>query len=214
VSGWHVFRIEEHQRLVRFFVRQFHWATHSGRICDEDLVQEGNLGLLHACAKFDPSLGWMFSTYARRWVQNYMQRFIESRSFPVSYPTNFTWRQPKDGIQRKGGVSLDAPSRRFGHGEASPMKDFLKSKAQGQERDLFDAETRSEAHLMVMAILPVIGARNTEILLRRANGETLEAIGADTGVTRERVRQIYNDALEKCRRLPQAKRAKQLLESA
>tara|TARA_R110002153_G_scaffold6939_3_gene31475 strand:- start:240 stop:869 length:630 start_codon:yes stop_codon:yes gene_type:complete len=45
-----------------------------GRV-DEDLVQEGNIGLMLAFDKFDPERGFKFDTYAQQWVFSYMQQW-------------------------------------------------------------------------------------------------------------------------------------------
>lgn len=46
------------------------------RICLEDLIQEGNLGLMHAAEKFDADMGCRFSTYAAYWIKTYIDRAI------------------------------------------------------------------------------------------------------------------------------------------
>lgn len=43
-----------------------------------DLIEEGNLGLMHAIEKFDPSLGFKFSTYASYWIRQRMQLALHS----------------------------------------------------------------------------------------------------------------------------------------
>lgn len=42
---------------------------------DDDMLQEGNIGLMLAFDKFDPDMGFMFDTYAKQWVFSYMQQY-------------------------------------------------------------------------------------------------------------------------------------------
>jgi RNA polymerase sigma factor (sigma-70 family) len=49
-----------------------------------DLIQEGNLGLLHAVRKYDPSLGAKFSTYAVFWIKEAIQAALAQRMVAVS----------------------------------------------------------------------------------------------------------------------------------
>jgi len=49
-------------------------------------VEEGNLGLLHAIDKFEPSKGYRFSTYASYWVEQYVRRSVEENSKTIRIP--------------------------------------------------------------------------------------------------------------------------------
>lgn len=70
-------------RLVARIATEF-----SGRGLDPmDLIEEGNLGLLHAAEKFDPDRGFRFSTYATWWIRRAIRRAINSSARTVRVPT-------------------------------------------------------------------------------------------------------------------------------
>lgn len=52
----------------------------------EDLVAEGNIGLIHAVDKFDPERGFRFSTYATHWIRHYIEQFIMQNARLVKVP--------------------------------------------------------------------------------------------------------------------------------
>lgn len=74
--------IAAHLRLVMRIARQY---TSRG-VALLDLIQEGNLGLLHAIDHFDPQVGVRFATYATWWIRHAISRAVAELGHPVHLP--------------------------------------------------------------------------------------------------------------------------------
>ena len=76
--------VEANLRLVLAMVRRFHndWLPL------EDLVQEGNLGLLRAVGRFQPDRGFRFSTYATWWIRHSIMRALADKGALVRVPVH------------------------------------------------------------------------------------------------------------------------------
>lgn len=74
--------VEANLRLVQYMARKY--IGHGLEL--DDLIQEGNLGLMHAITKFDPKRGFRFSTYALPWIRQYLTRALGNQSRTVRIP--------------------------------------------------------------------------------------------------------------------------------
>jgi RNA polymerase primary sigma factor len=115
--------------LVGMFSRKFAW-TH---LDNDDLMQEGTIGLMHAIGRFDPSMGLRFSTYATNWIKHHMRRAYENSAevrIPVHIHTSKSkvfntarrlrkelGREPTEvELARGAGMTLNEVSRIAGPG--------------------------------------------------------------------------------------------------
>ncbi|MEQ9206428.1 MAG: sigma-70 family RNA polymerase sigma factor [Phycisphaerales bacterium] len=142
-----------------------------------DLVSEGNMALLRAVDKFDAGRGFKFSTYACRAIlKAFSRQGMKLSKYRQRFPTDFDPKLEKSN--------------------------FLETK-----RADFEKDTASEVRAIVVANRADLSDVERTVLEHRFGLETgghekpmtLEQVGQIIGVTKERVRQIQNKAMEKIR---------------
>lgn len=75
--------VQSNLKLVLSIARK---AIHVSKLPMVDLIQEGNLGLMVAVEKFNPELGYRFSTYATWWIKQAMFKAISEQSYCMKIP--------------------------------------------------------------------------------------------------------------------------------
>ena len=169
--------VRRHQPLVRSFaLRQ--WR---GTLPLDELVQEGNLGLLRAIEKFDPGAGTRFASYALWWIRAYVWRYLKGARSSV--------RQRADTAARAD-ASLDAP---LGDDGEVTWLDRLEDEGPDVEARLAQAQGGAEVRGALDRVRGRIGEVGWDVIhsrLERDPPDTLEQIGRRWGLSRERVRQI------------------------
>ena len=155
--------------------------TRMGDVDFADLVSEGNMALLRAVDKFDAARGFKFSTYACRAILKAFSRLgVKHSKYRQLFPTDFDPKLEKsDFMERKRGD----------HEEA--CVDEIRKIIDENRADLSDIEQEVIEHRFAL------GAKQKEE--PDASPLTLEQVGKIIGVTKERVRQIQNKALQKIR---------------
>lgn len=189
----------------------------------EDLIQEGNLGLLKAVDRFDWRRGFRFSTMATWWIRQQIGRGICDSALAIRLPVHMhervsRRRQEIQSLERMRGKQSTLGEKAAICGLA-PEKFELAARAfsdplsidEVQQEGWFESEeadgpfahlaTREEARV-IDALLARLKRKDAEVLRWRfgigiPDARTLDQIGGLLGVTRERVRQIEGKAMRK-----------------
>jgi RNA polymerase nonessential primary-like sigma factor len=201
-----------------------------------DLIEEGNLGLIHALEKFDPERGFRFTTYATWWIRQSIERAIMNQSRTIRLPAHVVKelnivlralrhlethgmlgenREPTlDDVAHLLGRPVEQVRKVLGYNEHITSLDAPVDAEQGLSvgDQLADDDTpspelvlhNSEIEDWIRQWLEELSDRQRRVIVRRygLNGTevaTLEQLARELGVTRERVRQIQAEALDRLR---------------
>jgi RNA polymerase nonessential primary-like sigma factor len=205
-----------------------------------DLVEEGNLGLMHAIDKFEPERGFRFSTYATWWIRQSVDRALMYQGRAVRLPVNVV-RELQHVLRarrllendaelvakRPEGIRVDDIAALLGQ-DPHHVADLLSMAEAPRSLDASldrtgDDQTMGDGLVDELTLAPedVTLAHEVDLLLEEWIGtlsnreravlegrfglhdqdpETLDTLSVRLGLTRERVRQVQNEALIKLKR--------------
>ena len=178
---------------LKFVVSLAHHYKNQG-LGEDDLVSEGNIGMMHAAQKFDGTKGIRFVSYAAPYIRKAMEEAIKEQTALYKLPKD---EKSKFERKRTHAVSIDQPIP-IGSSNNFTLQHVLENEDAPQADEHLNKEL---LNFEIQKGLNELNEREKRIIIAiyGLNGThyTMAEIAENMGLKRERVRQIRNKALRK-----------------
>ena len=213
--------VEKNLGLVRKIIRQDYYQNHESGMTEDDLMQEGSIGLMKAIERFDSTRG-RFSTYAWIWIRQSISRALENKARGIRVPAEWLKKEQMNESQNDNSETLqpEYKDRIFFHvprlfysldnskdaTDETALTNYVCSSVGPEEQAVQNEREEQVKIFLGKALNQKLTHRETEVIQRRfgLSGQPESSrteVGKQLGLSRQRIAQVEGNALMKLRQV-------------